>query len=246
MKRKAAIFDHDGTLSDAAHRVHLIQGDSKDWPAFFDAASEDKSNPSVIKELRAHQKTGHKIIIMTGLPESYRAERLGWYRRHKIKVDELWMRPEKSFEKAHNLKAQWLYKLQADYDFVAAYDDESGNLDVFKNAGIPSYLVVNGMPEFKHGKAPKAGKGTGRKPKEETKVVSVRWPASYIKENNISARWVKFLVEKEVKRLKNSDDQALKCANNTGVNKGEIGLCAAQNYSKIIPGTCPCPDFEAT
>lgn len=244
MKKKAAIFDHDGTLSDPSPRLHFLEGSDKDWASFFDSASQDEPNHAVLKELEAHRAAGHAVVVMTGLPETYMEQRLGWYKRHGVKVDRILMRPEKNFEKAFNLKARWLHELQDEYEFVAAYDDEPGNLDAFKSAGIPCFLVKDGKPQFQHGKAPKAGKGVGRKPRDPSAVVSVRWPKSYIEANNITSRWVKFLVEKEVKRLQQADDAALKCAHNTGRFHREIGLCSMDGYVAIIPGTCPCGDFE--
>ncbi len=35
------VFDIDGTLADITHRLHFIQGEKKDWDAFFAACIDD-------------------------------------------------------------------------------------------------------------------------------------------------------------------------------------------------------------
>jgi hypothetical protein len=34
-------IDFDGTLADITHRLHFIQGEHKDWPAFYRACVDD-------------------------------------------------------------------------------------------------------------------------------------------------------------------------------------------------------------
>ena len=45
---KAYVFDIDGTLSDPAHRLHHIRGESVDWDAFFAACDQDAPIPHMV------------------------------------------------------------------------------------------------------------------------------------------------------------------------------------------------------
>jgi phosphoglycolate phosphatase-like HAD superfamily hydrolase len=38
---RAAIFDIDGTLADATHRLHHVTGSNRNWDAFFQEAAHD-------------------------------------------------------------------------------------------------------------------------------------------------------------------------------------------------------------
>lgn len=49
---RAVVFDIDGTLSDASHRLHHVTGGNRNWDAFF---TEMAADPVVepIRDLRA-------------------------------------------------------------------------------------------------------------------------------------------------------------------------------------------------
>ena len=52
MKTEFVIVDIDGTVADLRHRLHFIQGEKKDWDAFYSHAGED----SPIQDLRKSLK----------------------------------------------------------------------------------------------------------------------------------------------------------------------------------------------
>ena len=47
MKKKAVIFDIDGTSANGEHREHYLQHSPKDWKGFFSEMKKDKLNESV-------------------------------------------------------------------------------------------------------------------------------------------------------------------------------------------------------
>ena len=51
---KAFIFDIDGTLADASHRLHHIQNGNKDWDAFFARAPARARNAILQVLSRCH------------------------------------------------------------------------------------------------------------------------------------------------------------------------------------------------
>ena len=244
MAKQAAIFDIDGTLSDSTHREHFLRGESKDWAAFFEAGEHDDPNALIVEELKACIRSGREIVLMTGRPEKYRTMTLNWLENHGIAYHALLMRPDRCFDKSRDLKGRWLSEMAETHEFVVAYDDEHSNVAEFAEAGIPAYLVKDGKPVYKHGQAPKAGKSTGRKPREEkTKPVPVRLPLSTIDKYKIDGAWLKQAVEMRIAAI---DAAAMPmCKHNNLAHAGKYGVCNVMPESyPIIPGDCPCDDFE--
>ena len=60
------VWDLDGTLADATHREHLLEGDNPDWDAFFAASDGDEPIPHAIEVFQALRGAGHKMEIWTG------------------------------------------------------------------------------------------------------------------------------------------------------------------------------------
>lgn len=53
MKTEFVIVDIDGTVADLRHRLHFIQGEKKDWDAFYSHAGEDSPIESVINVINS-------------------------------------------------------------------------------------------------------------------------------------------------------------------------------------------------
>jgi phosphoserine phosphatase len=68
------IFDLDGTLALIEHRRHLVEGERKDWPAFFAACVDDAPNPPVIRTLQALRTAGAEIWIWSGRSDEVKAQ----------------------------------------------------------------------------------------------------------------------------------------------------------------------------
>lgn len=60
------IFDFDGTLCDITHRLHLIQGKTKDWAAFYKACPEDAPKGATVAVALALYRAGHELWLMSG------------------------------------------------------------------------------------------------------------------------------------------------------------------------------------
>jgi len=65
------IFDIDGTLADCTHRLHFIQGETKDWEAFFAAAKYDRAINEMIN-FCITLGTVHDIYLVTVRPDRTR------------------------------------------------------------------------------------------------------------------------------------------------------------------------------
>ena len=142
MKKKAVIFDIDGTLFDDSHRKNLVEAGK--WSEYFAAGANDTPHKAIIAELKAQQKAGRAIVLMTGCPEKHRQITEEKLARNGVVVDVLLMRPDNSFVKNHDLKASWITEM-SHYDFIAAFDDRPGSVAAFKKLGIDAFLVKDGV-----------------------------------------------------------------------------------------------------
>lgn len=91
--KQAIIFDIDGTLADASHRLRFIQGKPRNWPAFFDKMADDEPIEPLVT-LCGHLVMLHasatnlgvlppfEVVFCTGRPDSYRNETEAWIRKH--------------------------------------------------------------------------------------------------------------------------------------------------------------------
>lgn len=93
------IFDIDGTLADASHRVHYIldvkDGEkvgSKHWDKFLAEAENDNPIPAMAELIRTLYRHGY-ITLSTGRREDQRQMTQKWLRANRIPWDVLLMRP---------------------------------------------------------------------------------------------------------------------------------------------------------
>jgi FMN phosphatase YigB (HAD superfamily) len=86
------VFDLDGTLADVEHRVYLAE--EKEWDLFHSQCVHDKPKEAecyLVRMIYAHQPN-HRIMIITGRSEEYRAVTETWLVANGIPYDELHMR----------------------------------------------------------------------------------------------------------------------------------------------------------
>lgn len=146
------IFDLDGTLSDAAHRVSLIKGidHEPDWDAFFVASADDTP---ILPTIDTMQKLSMmaEVWIWTGRSDQVRSETLAWLNRHTtfkpVQLDRiLRMRAAGDHRPDHVLKAEWLDELSTPdrMRLVAVFEDRASVVDMWRDRGVTCYQVANG------------------------------------------------------------------------------------------------------
>ncbi len=149
MKHKptAVIFDIDGTITDTAHRMHLITGKKKDWPTFFRLAQNDPVNTwcaNIIQGLRA--TTNHRIILVSGRSENDRDMTRKWLAQHAIKVDAIYLRPEhRKFDNSATVKNE-LYNLyiKENYYVLMVIDDRTQDVKMWRSLGLTCLQCKDG------------------------------------------------------------------------------------------------------
>lgn len=133
---KAIICDIDGTLA-------LIHNRNP-----FDASrcERDLINEPVARIIRQYSELGHKIVLLTGRPSTYRVQTMNWLSLHKIPYDALFTRAEKDMRKDAVVKRE-IYESQIkDFYYVDfVLDDRNQVVDMWrKELGLPCLQVYYG------------------------------------------------------------------------------------------------------
>lgn len=144
------IFDLDGTLALIGHRRHFVEGDKKDWPAFFNACSKDEPNPAVIEIMRALAKVAD-VWIWSGRSDEVRSKTVWWIEQNThfrfCEIDPvLKMRRAGDHQNDETLKASWLDEMsQPDRArLVAIFDDRDRVVAMWRSKGVTCLQVAPG------------------------------------------------------------------------------------------------------
>ncbi len=134
-----AVFDIDGVVADVRHRLHLLERQPKDWPAFFAAAVRDTGLAEGLRRVHA-AAAEHEIVWLTGRPESLREVTRQWLDGHGLPGAELIMRGRRDFRPAPVLKLAELNRLRPRHVELFVDDDEKV-IAAAAGAGIPAILA---------------------------------------------------------------------------------------------------------
>ena len=155
IKKPIYIFDLDGTLALIEHRRHFVEGEKKDWPAFFAACIDDKPNWPVIAIFRALRKSGAEIWIWSGRSDEVKKETIEWLRKYELmsnapacfySPESFKMREKGDHRPDTSLKYGWLAELEPPERgrIAAVFDDRDRLVEMWRNAGIPCLQVAKG------------------------------------------------------------------------------------------------------
>jgi len=142
------IFDLDGTLALIEHRRHFVEGDKKDWPAFFAACVDDTLNLAVVELFRILKDAGHCMWIMSGRSDEVEQDTVSWLYNNDIEFDKLIMRKHGDHQPDDKLKKSWLdkhfpTKLSRD-NIMCVFDDRKRIVDMWRNEGLACLQVAPG------------------------------------------------------------------------------------------------------
>jgi hypothetical protein len=140
------IFDLDGTLADIRHRRHFVEGEKKDWRAFFAACVDDEPMRGVITTLNMLSSLAD-IWIWSGRSDEVELETLSWLGRHCEKWPaKVRMRRAGDHQPDEKLKASWLAEM-SDHDrgrLVAIFEDRDRMVKLWRDNGIQCFQVAPG------------------------------------------------------------------------------------------------------
>jgi hypothetical protein len=136
------VFDLDGTLANAEHRVHHLTGEVKDWRAFYAACKDDQPVRPIMDVLTALELMGAEIHIWTGRSSEVESDTLAWLEAHDLDNIELKMRPAGDHSPDTELKAKWLAECGWTPDLV--FEDRASVVEMWRSHGIVCAQVAPG------------------------------------------------------------------------------------------------------
>lgn len=157
--KKAIIFDIDGTLADASHRLHFIQQEPKDWDGFFGAMKDDLPIEPVrvacgsLFALQAMTKsTGADpsfcVIFCSARPNAYRDETEMWLRTYILPSNVnpiLYMRKTSDRRNDDIVKEEMIARMREDgYEPLLVFEDRKRVVDMWRKNGIQCCQVAPG------------------------------------------------------------------------------------------------------
>lgn len=146
----AYIFDIDGTLADCKHRLHFIQGEKKNWDAFFNACEDDKPIWDVIqvaKSIAARPPDADvdslKIVYLTGRPEKIRSKTEDWLHRYGCPKGLLVMRADGDHRPDFVAKKKLLEDLIGmGYRVAGIFEDRPSVVRVWRRMGMTVFQMT--------------------------------------------------------------------------------------------------------
>lgn len=130
-----AVVDIDGVLADVRHRLHHVQGQRKDWDAFFAAAVDD----TVLDEGRAvadRLAEDHELLYLSGRPERCRDDTLAWLEANDLPTGRVLLRPEGDRRPARAFKVDRLVQLAGTRDLAVFVDDDPAVCEAARRRGF--------------------------------------------------------------------------------------------------------------
>jgi hypothetical protein len=141
------IVDIDGTLANIDHRLHFIEGDLKDWDAFFEACPDDAPIDNVIDVIKAlgflgyHNDNVH-LVYLTGRPEKVRQQTLAWLLRNGLPKGVLMMGTDGDHRPDTIAKAELLMGLrQAGHNIAGVFEDRPSVCRVWRGLGLTVFQM---------------------------------------------------------------------------------------------------------
>lgn len=124
-------------------------GFKADWDNFHKACVNDKPIQPMIDIYQMLDAGAEKLgttefLILTGRSEAVRVETMDWLLDQGINYNQLIMRPEKNYTADHELKEQWLHKLQETHQILTVFDDRRKVVDMWRKNGLHCNHVAPG------------------------------------------------------------------------------------------------------
>ena len=148
---KHVVVDLDGTVADCTHRLHFINGETKDWKGFYEACKDDKPIMSMIDMVRALNERYYNVIFLTGRSELARNVTQEWLQANNLwDYDDLIMRPLNDYRQDSVVKLEMLNNyirtnLNNDKEAISfILEDRAAVVKSFRDAGFKVLQVAEG------------------------------------------------------------------------------------------------------
>lgn len=154
MSIEYVIVDIDGTVADLRHRLHFIQGEQKDWDAFYARVSGDYPIESTLSVVNSISLSGAQLVFVTGRPNKCYLETVNWLERYLPPVVTMIRRPLYFFRKNGDFRPDTVVKKEI-YETklksigitpenTVVFEDRSGVVYMWRTLGFTCYQVADG------------------------------------------------------------------------------------------------------
>ena len=138
------VFDIDGTLADASHRVHYINNKPKNWSAFYEACRGDAVIEPIAKIARLMLANAYPIAYVTGSPEKYRYITMEWLFKHHIwDVNAVLIMRADGDKRPDDIVKPELFN-QLPYPVTAIFEDRTRVVQKWRELGYTCLQVCDG------------------------------------------------------------------------------------------------------
>lgn len=144
------IFDIDGTIFNAGHRMHLLPDNHESlpfehpaWVRFLDAAKDDEPHPEIVILNQVLAKE-FPIFIHTGRREGQRAMTEMSLRQHGLIWTKLAMRAQGDTRLDHVVKEEMLRLTMKTHKPLFSVEDRLSNARMYRANGIRCLHVADG------------------------------------------------------------------------------------------------------
>lgn len=149
-KRKAVIFDRDGTLASVAWCAPTDRRDDEQWRRFNALLPLDPVVPEVAGLLRAVRPGVTRLMTSGRMAGDQPSDSRRWWQvrawllKHDLPIDQLFMREGGDYRRDTVVKEE-LYrtKIEPHYDVRFAVDDRPEVCDLWRSLGIPVLQVTD-------------------------------------------------------------------------------------------------------
>lgn len=151
------IFDLDGTLALIQHRRHFVEGERKDWRAFFAACVDDEPNWPIIWTLHALRRGGAEVWIWSGRSDEVKEQTVSWLKRYGLWRSATWldwlpapesfrMRRAGDHRPDDDLKREWASEIEPPEwkRLTATFDDRDRVVKMWRDLGVCCIQVAPG------------------------------------------------------------------------------------------------------
>lgn len=140
-KRKARIFDIDGTLCNVESIRHHVSGERRDFDAFHLESVNCPPHPHVVEAARQSLVEGVAPLIVTARQAKYRNVTAFWLAMHDVPSEALFMRATGDMRPDYEVKRDILARIRTRYDVIEAWDDNPSVIRLWTEEKIPTILV---------------------------------------------------------------------------------------------------------
>lgn len=147
MKQDVILVDMDGTLCDIDHRLHFIEGDDKDFRAFYAACDKDGINTWCLFLIKALLKDDYIVTLLTARSKEVEGKTHKWlgniFDMDHDRIVLAMVREEGDYTPDFRLKRDYLLKLGKER-ILFAVDDRNQVVKMYREEGIPVLQCADG------------------------------------------------------------------------------------------------------